>query len=190
MDVKLAEPLIFTYNQTIGDVSGAKLIIKPNDTNEATVLTNGSGMTASSDGNKVIITLDDAFAENTGYAFELSGIKNTAGTVVDAIKSRFSTVFDSAWEVSDFVSTVQSPSSKKYSIKIKNETDAAGALMAVAVYDKNGNLEDVVFSVPATSGNDWIELNATVNYKAGNTSKIFIWDSVEAMNLLNGIITD
>jgi hypothetical protein len=62
--------------------------------------------------------------------------------------------------------------------------------MAVAVYDENGNLKDVVFSAPATSGNDWIELNATVNYSEGNTSKIFIWDSLEDMNLISGIISD
>ena len=189
-DVSVSDAIEFTYNSEIGDLSGAKLILKPNDTNEATVLTNGNGMTVSSNGNKVKITLADALEENTGYALEFSGIKNRAGSVVDAIKTKFSTVYDSSWEVKEFESTVQSASSKKYSIKVKNETDAAGACMAVAVYDENGYLEDVVFSDPAESSDGWVELDATVNYTDGNTSKIFIWDSVGDMNLISGIITD
>ena len=62
--------------------------------------------------------------------------------------------------------------------------------MVVAVYDQNGYLEEVAFSEPAVSGNDWMELKATVNYSDDNTSKIFIWDSLEDMNLISGIITD
>ena len=189
-DVSVSDAIEFTYNSEIGDLSGAKLILKPNDTNEATVLTDGNGMTVNSNGNKVKITLADALEENTGYALEFSGIKNRAGSIVDAIKTKFSTVYDSSWEVKEFESTVQSASSKKYSIKVKNETDAAGACMAVAVYDENGYLEDVVFSDPAESSDGWVELDATVNYTDGNTSKIFIWDSVGDMNLISGIITD
>lgn len=190
MDVKTAEPIVFTYNEPVGDVSGTQLIIKPNYTNEAIVLTNGNGMSVSSEGNEVIITLDNALKEKTGYALELSGIKNTKGLTIDAVKTRFSTVFDSSWEAKDFESTVQGVSLKEYSIKVKNEIDAEGALMAVAVYDENGNLENVVFSEPAVSGNEWAELTATVNYKEGNTSKIFVWDSLEDMNLIIGIISD
>jgi len=189
-DVPVSEELEFTYSSAIGDVSAAKLIVKPNDTNVATVLTNGSGMTVSSDGNKVRIALTDALKENTGYALELSGITSIAGSVVEAVKTRFSTVYDSAWEVKDFESTLEDASSKKYSVKVKNETDVVGARMAIAVYDINGYLEDVVFSEPAVSGSDWVELSATVNYTEGNTSKIFIWDSLEGMNMISGIITD
>jgi len=166
------------------------LIIKPNDTDEAISFTDENGMSVSVDGNKVKIVLDDALEENTGYAFEFSGIKNTADLPVDAIKTRFSTVYDSSWEIKDFESTVQSTTSKKYSVKVKNETDAEGACMAVAVFDGNGSLKDVVFSEPAISGNDWVELNATVNYTEGDSSKIFIWDCLENMNLISGIISD
>lgn len=189
-DIPVADEIELIYSSQIGDVSGAKLIVKPNDTNEATVLTNGNGMSAIAEGNKVKISLDNALKENTGYALEISGIKNTAGSVVEPVKTRFSTVFDSAWAVKDFDITKEGTTSKKYSVKVKNETNAEGARMVVAVYDENGNLCDVVFSAPATSGSEWIELNATVNYIEGNTSKIFIWDSLEGMNLISGVVSD
>ena len=189
-DIPVADELEFTYSGAIGDVSGAKLTIKPNDTNMATVLTNGNGMTVSCEGNKVKIALTEALKDNTGYALELSDIITVAGSAVEPVRTRFSTVYDSAWEVKDFESTSEGATSKKYTVKVKNETDALGARMVVAVYDQNGYLENVAFSEPAVAGTDWIELSATVDYTQGNTSKIFIWDSLEGMNLISGIITD
>jgi hypothetical protein len=191
-DISLSDAIELTYSGEISEASfaNAKLIVKPNDTNEPVELTNGEGMTLNKDGNKVIITLDQPLEKNTGYAVELSGLKDETDSELETVRTRFSTVADPAWAVKDFAGTAEG-TSKTYSIKVKNETNAKDARMAVAVYDENGNLKEVKFSAPAPeSVNDWVELNATVNYTNDDTSKIFIWDSLENMNLINAIITD
>lgn len=188
-DVSVSEVMEFTYSNAIGDVSGATLIVKPNDTNAPIILTNGNGMTVSGDGNKVKVMLTDALLENSAYAFEFSGISDTADTAIEAVRTRFSTVYDSAWEIKDFEGHTEG-ATKKYSVKVKNETDTEGACMAVAVYDEKGCLKEAVFSEPAESGKDWTELKVNVNYKEGNTYRVFIWDSKDSMNMISSIISD
>ena len=190
VDVPVACPIKFTYSGEIGDVSGAKLIVKPSDTNEAIILTNGNGMTVSKENNVVKLILNDSLTENLGYGIEFSGIKSKAGEELEAVRTRFSTVPNAEWEIDTVESTVISPTSKKYSVKVKHLDGEAGAIMAVAVYNEKGNLAGFAMSEPATSDGEWAQLDATVDYEEGNSVKIFIWDNINDMNLISGILSD
>ena len=189
-NVKASAPLAFTYNEIIGDVSGAKLIVKPNDTNSATVLTNGNGMSVNVENNTVKIVPDNAFGADLGYAVELSGLKDIYGNVVSPVRTKFSTVADdSEWIMTDVNVAAPTPSNKTYSFKLKHQGDAKNAQLIVAVYNYDGTLSSVEKSDVKSVGNSWTDFSATAEYKAGKTTKLFVWESLAGMKPIFNVIS-
>jgi len=114
-DVKASTPLEFTYNELIGDVSNAKLVLKPNDTNEAVELTNGNGISVDVENYTVKVIPDEALNANLGYAVEFSGLKDVYGAEVAAVRTKFSTVADdSEWIMTDIATEVSGPLNRNF----------------------------------------------------------------------------
>ena len=176
-----SSPLEFTYSEIIGDVSGATLIVKPADTNEAVTLTNGNGMSVNVENNTVKLILDDAL-EAGNYGVELSGLKDAYGSAVGAVRTRFTTTADAEWTMTDVEETTVEPKTKRYSFKVKHQGDAAAAQMVVAVYNYEGTLSSVVVCDPVSVDSDWTDLSAAAEYGAGKDTKIFLWNSTNGMN--------
>ncbi len=176
-----SSPLEFTYSEIIGDVSGATLIVKPADTNEAVTLTNGNGMSVNVENNTVKLILDDAL-EAGNYGVELSGLKDAYGSAVGAVRTRFTTTADAEWTMTDVEETTIEPKTKRYSFKVKHQGDAAAAQMVVAVYNYEGTLSSVVVCDPVSVDSDWTDLSAAAEYGAGKDTKIFLWNSTNGMN--------
>ncbi|MEE1225073.1 MAG: hypothetical protein UH081_07435 [Clostridia bacterium] len=176
-----SSPLEFTYSEIIGDASGATLIVKPADTNEAVTLTNGNGMSVNVENNTVKLILDDALAAGN-YGVELSGLKDAYGSAVGAVRTRFTTTADAEWTMTDVEETTVEPKTKRYSFKVKHQGDAAAAQMVVAVYNYEGTLSSVVVCDPVSVDSDWTDLSAAAEYGAGKDTKIFLWNSTNGMN--------
>jgi len=181
-DVKASAPLAFTYNEVIGDVSGAKLIVKPNDTNAATVLTNGNGMSVTVENNTVQVILDQALNANLGYAVELSGLKDIRGAIVSPVRTRFSTIADDAeWMMTDVNAVVSTPLSKTYSFKLKHQGAAVNTQLIAATYNYDGSLSSVAYGNAKSVDSNWADFSVQAEYGASKTTKLFIWDSVNGM---------
>lgn len=188
--VKASAPLAFTYNEVIGDVSEAKLILKANDTNEPIVLTNGNGMSVNVDNYTVNVVLDNALSADLGYAVELSGLKDIYGANVTPIRTRFSTVADdNEWIMTEVDEVVSGPNNKVYSFKLKHQGDAKNAQFMVAVYNADGSLSTVNLSDTLSVDGSWTDFSVEAEYNAGKTTKLFIWENVASMTPIFGVIS-
>ena len=186
-DVNVSEPLAFTYNELIGDVSGAKLILKPADTNEETVLTTGNGMSVTVENTTVKVVLDNALNANLGYAVELSGLKDVLGAEIGEVRTKFSTAAE--WTMTDVVVADTAPNVKNYSFKLKHQGDAENAQLIVATYNSDGSLSKVARSDVKSVGADWTDFSANAEYSASKSTKLFIWNSVNGMTpIFNAIL--
>ena len=186
---KASAPLEFTYNEVIGDVSDAKLIVKSNDTNEATVLTNGNGMSVNVENNTVKLVLDNTLNANCGYAVELSGLKDISGAIVSPVRTKFTTVADEqGWIMTEIATEISGPNSKTYSLKLKHPGAEKNAQLIAATYNSDGTLSSIVLSDAKTVGDNWSDFSVKAEYNAGKTTKLFIWDSVNGMKpIINSI---
>lgn len=189
VDAKASAPLTFTFNETIGDVTDAKLILKANDTNAPVVLTNGNGMSVNVDNYTVKVILDDALNTGLGYAAELSGLKSANGAMVSPVRTKFSTVADDEWTMTDIDTVITGPLSKIYSFKLKHQGEEKTAQFIAAVYDDKGSLLDVRLTDVLTVGSDWTDFSVEAGYAAGEVTRLFVWENMASATPLFGVIS-
>jgi hypothetical protein len=187
---KVSEPIEFTYDEVIGDVANAQLIVKKGNTSKT--LTNGNGMDVKVVGNTVKLILDDALDANAQYAVELSGLKDIKGTIVNPVRTKFTTVAADEWtlgEVVDKLSTTE-PNVKSYTVKVKHQGAAENAQLIVATYNTDGSLTAVALSAVTSVGEDWTDLTvARARFYQGETTKLFVWNSVDGMTPVLDVIS-
>jgi hypothetical protein len=186
---KASAPLEFTYNEIIGDATNAQLTVKTDG--ERTTLTNGNGMSVKLVNNKVKLILDNALDVSGEYAVELSGLKDTKGAAINAVRTKFTAVADDEWTVAYIVDEPSSTEAnvKSYSAKIKHQGEAANAQLIAAIYRADGSLSSVVLSEAKSVGDTWTDLTIDrAEFFQAKTTKLFIWDSVNGMKpIINSI---
>ena len=128
------------------------------------------------------VSSDDELTETSTKSQIVAGIANVDGWYADNATAPINggyPVLDwqNTWKKPYEVKAVSEAEGYVTAVTLKKNADVSGTVI-VAVY--NGTR--FVGAVTATAANGEVTLAEPVAYSAGNTVKVFVWDSMEALN--------
>ena len=183
VDVSTAAQVEFTYSDAIGDATGAIVTLNAQPVDAKVIVNEG----------KAIVTFNELLDKNTVYTVALSGLKTVLGNVIEKVETRFSTTQanEDEWYVSELrtQTTPDNAANKDYTVTVRTTLEGKTAQLIVATYDASGKLIGVGFSekTTLTSGTP-ADITASARFYSGCSTQCFLWENVDSMIPVWGII--